>query len=196
MCKIMTKKLTKEDRKLLLNIARSALEEKISGKQSRLPDLEQFPDLLRQPGACFCTLKHSGKLRGCVGSLEAVQPLVLEVRVRALGAAFEDFRFPPLTREELPELVIEISRLTAPQNLEFSSPDSLLEKLRPGKDGVVLSYRERKATFLPQVWEQLSDPEQFLSRLCLKMGLSGSAWQEVPLEVKIYEVEKFSESDN
>ncbi len=195
MCKIMAKKLTKEDRNLLLNVARSALEEKLSGKKSYLPDLEQCPDQLRQPGSCFCTLKHSGKLRGCVGSLEAVQPLVLDGRERALGAAFEDFRFPPLTPDELSDLVIEISRLTAPQKIGYSTPESLLEKLRPGKDGVVLSYRGRKATFLPQVWEQLSEPERFLSRLCQKMGLSGSAWQDVPLRVEIYEVEKFSESD-
>jgi len=191
----MTKKLTKADRKLLLKVARSALDEKLTNSESNFPDLDQFPAQLQEPGASFCTLKQSGKLRGCVGILEAVQPLVLDVRERALGAAFEDFRFPPVTVNELPGLVIELSRLTAPKLLEYTSPNSLLEKLRPGQDGVVLSYRGRKATFLPQVWEQLPEPQQFLTRLCQKMGLSGSAWQELPLQVEIYEVEKFSESE-
>ncbi|RLD10691.1 MAG: hypothetical protein DRI56_02365 [Chloroflexota bacterium] len=189
----MTENLTKQEQKILLKIARLALEKKVRGQKLPLIDLETLPQRLREKGASFVTLTKKGSLRGCVGTLEAFQPLANDVQARAVAAALDDFRFPPVTPDELPEIKIEISRLTPPRPLEYETPEELLEKLRPGIDGVVLRDGMRRATFLPQVWEQLPEPEQFLNRLCYKMGASMNAWREKKLDVSIYRVEKFRE---
>ena len=189
----MTENLTKQEQKILLKIARLALEKKVRGQKLPHIDLETLPQRLREKGASFVTLTKKGSLRGCVGTLEAFQPLANDVQARAVAAALDDFRFPPVTPDELPEIKIEISRLTPPRPLEYETPEELLEKLRPGIDGVVLRDGMRRATFLPQVWEQLPEPEQFLNRLCYKMGASMNAWREKKLDVSIYRVEKFRE---
>ncbi len=116
-----------------------------------------------------------------------------DVRDRALGAAFQDPRFPPVTEVEIPDLRIEISRLTKPRKISYLSAEELLQLLTPGKDGVIIKDDSRRATFLPQVWDQLPDPETFLGRLCLKMGLNESAWMGSNLDVEVYQVEKFGE---
>lgn len=185
--------LTQEEKKLLLQLAREALEYGVSGKPLPLLRLEQLPPALREYGASFVTLTKHGNLRGCIGTLEAYQPLAEDVREHAIAAALEDYRFPPVVPAELPEIRIEVSRLTAPQTLEYSTPDELLTRLRPGIDGVVLRDQYRRATFLPQVWENLPDPEQFLGQLCLKMGAPRGYWQRKPLRVEVYQVEEFHE---
>ena len=185
--------LTQEDKKLLLQLAREALEYGVSGKPLPLLRLEQLPPALREYGASFVTLTKHGNLRGCIGTLEAYQPLAEDVREHAIAAALEDYRFPPVVPAELPEIRIEVSRLTAPQTLEYSTPDELLTRLRPGIDGVVLRDQYRRATFLPQVWENLPDPEQFLDQLCLKMGAPRGYWRRKPLRVEVYQVEEFHE---
>jgi len=114
---------------------------------------------------------------------------------RAVAAAFQDYRFPPLTPPELDEIRIEISRLTPPRKLNYQDPEDLINKLRPRIDGVILRYQTRRGTFLPQVWEQLPSPELFLNRLCLKMGLDQSVWRSAKLQVETYQVEKFQEED-
>lgn len=189
----MTKKLTEQEQNILLEIARQALETKIRGKELPRIDLDALPQSLRENGASFVTLTKAGKLRGCVGILQASQPLALDVQSRAVAAALHDYRFSSLQPEELSEIVIEISRLTPPQILEYETPEDLLQKLRPGVDGVVLEDGMRRATFLPQVWEQIPDPEQFLNHLCHKMGNPMNAWREKKLDVSIYRVEKFRE---
>lgn len=189
----MTKKLTEQEQHILLEIARQALETKIRGQSLPNVDLETLPPSLREPGASFVTLKKKGKLRGCIGTLEASQPLAHDVQARAVAAALHDYRFPNLTPGELSEIKVEVSRLTPPQPLEYETPEELLQKLRPGVDGVVIEDGIRRATFLPQVWEQLPEPEQFLSRLCHKMGASMDAWREKGLSVSVYRVEKFRE---
>lgn len=191
----MTKNLTDKEQKILLQVARQAIEKKVRGQQLPSLDLERLPPLLREIGASFVTLTKKGRLRGCIGTLEASQPLVYDVQSRAVAAALNDFRFPAVTPDELSEICIEISRLTPPQPLEYETPEELLAKLRPGIDGVVLQDGMNRATFLPQVWEKLSAPEQFLSRLCYKMGAPGNAWREKKLQVSIYHVEKFKEEE-
>ena len=113
----------------------------------------------------------------------------------ALGvaAAFHDYRFPPVNADELENISIEISRLTIPVPLDYESPDDLLQKLRPGIDGVVLKHDMHRATFLPQVWEKLPSPVTFLEHLCQKMGGSPDLWRKEILEVLIYQVEEFHE---
>jgi len=186
-------RLTPEDRSMLLKQARLSIEAGVNDKPLEPLDLENFPEKLRKPGVVFVTLTIDGNLRGCVGALEAYQPLVNDVREHALAAAFQDFRFPPVRTDELANIVIEISRLTTPQPLTYLNTDDLLKKLRPGIDGVVLKDGMHRATFLPQVWEKLPSSETFLDHLCQKMGAPANLWRQKKLEVLTYQVEEFHE---
>ena len=186
-------RLTPEERSMLLEQARYAIEAGVRAEPLDPLHLEDFPPRLRHNGVTFVTLTIEGRLRGCVGALEAYQPLIEDVREHALAAAMEDFRFPPVQPGELEKISIEISRLTAPQPLDYESPDDLLKKLRPGIDGVVLRDGLRRATFLPQVWQKLSSPKTFLEHLCQKMGGPTDLWQQRHIEVLIYQVEEFYE---
>ena len=135
---------------------------------------------LDAPGASFVTLTSGrapgGALRGCIGSLEARRPLRADVEANAVAAALHDPRFAPLTARELDDTVVEVSVLSAPAALPVADEAELLARLRPGVDGVVLSACGRRATFLPQVWEQLPDPADFLARLRRKAGLPADYW--------------------
>ncbi|MBN1535109.1 MAG: AmmeMemoRadiSam system protein A [Anaerolineales bacterium] len=186
-------KLSPEEQLLLLKIARRTIEEFfVEGKKPQI-DLSDFSQSLIKEGATFVTLTKRGELRGCVGALEAYQPLIEDVRDHALAAAFDDYRFAPLRQEELPFVEIEISRLTPPKPIEYSDADDLLQKIRPDIDGVILRDRHRKATFLPQVWEKLPQADIFLSHLCQKMGCDPDIWRFRKLEVSTYQVEMFHE---
>jgi AmmeMemoRadiSam system protein A len=185
--------LSVEEQHLLLRIARQALEACVCGLALPPVDWDSLPARFQEPGATFVTLTRQGQLRGCIGTLEAHQPLAEDVREHAQAAALEDYRFMQVAPEELPSLTIEISRLTSPQPLAYQGPEDLISKLRPGVDGVVLRDGFRRATFLPQVWEKIADPELFLSHLCQKMGVSPTGWRQKKLEVFIYQVEEFHE---
>ena len=148
------------------------------------------PRLAEKRGV-FVTLKQDGALRGCIGTLVGEIPLVEGVRVYALKAAFEDYRFSPLTAAEFPRTSVEVSVLSTPRPLDYLDGEDLVAKLSPGKDGVLLEKARQGATFLPQVWEQLPKPEHFLEHLCLKAGLPPTAWQDGELEVKTYRVQVF-----
>jgi AmmeMemoRadiSam system protein A len=156
-------------------------------------DPDTTPENLWRDAACFVTLTKHGQLRGCIGSLEAHQPLVLDVRDNAIGAAFRDPRFPPVSADELDDLHVEISVLSRPEPLSYDSPDDLIAKLRPGVDGLVIERGWNRATFLPQVWEKLSDPHEFLQHLCRKAYLPADAYRHPGLDVYTYQVEKFEE---
>ncbi len=142
----------------------------------------------------FVTLTISGQLRGCIGNIFPERPLAEAVIHNARSAALEDSRFSPVTPSELSSIQIEVSVLSVPEPLEFSSPEDLLNKLHPERDGVVLSVGLRRATFLPQVWEQLPDASDFLSHLATKAGLAADAWRRPSLKIMIYHVEAFKES--
>lgn len=186
-------RLTENERKLLLRAAREAIEDAVNGRPLRPLDWGQIPPRLREEGATFVTLTLNGKLRGCIGTLEAHQPLIEDVREHAVAAALADYRFPPVRPEEVDRLKIEISRLTPPQPLEYDAPLDLIHKLRPRVDGVVLLDEGRRATFLPQVWHSLPDAENFLDQLCLKMGAPRKLWRMKKLSVLTYQVEEFHE---
>jgi AmmeMemoRadiSam system protein A len=134
-------------------------------------------------------------LRGCIGRIFPQESLYQAVIRLAKAAATEDSRFPPVTAKELGELRVEISVLTVPKRLEFSSPQDLLAQLRPGIDGVVLELGANQATYLPQVWEQLPEKQTFLEELCRKAGLSESAWRDPETKVLVYQVEAFHEPE-
>lgn len=186
-------KLTIEEKQTLLKLARQALENGVRGEKLPPLDLKSMPQRLQEPGATFVTLTIAGNLRGCVGALEAYQSLAEDVREHAVAAALQDFRFPNVGPEELSQIEIEVSRLTPPVPLEYTTPEDLLSKLCPEIDGVLLRDGSRRATFLPQVWEKLPDPADFLDTLCYKMGAASDLWRKKYLDVSIYQVEEFHE---
>ena len=191
----MSNPLTAEEKQILLKLAREAMEYGVKGE--RLPSLDQntLTSNLREQGASFVTLTVHAELRGCIGALAAYQALADDVREHAIAAALEDPRFPPVEPAELSRIKLEISRLTDPHPLQYSSAEDLIKKLRPHVDGVILKSGHRRATFLPQVWEKIPDPVQFLQHLCRKMGLIENAWQSMPMEVLVYQVEEFQEEN-
>ncbi len=174
--------------KTLLHLARAAIARELGFFSHDLPRI----DWLEQPGATFVTLSLGGNLRGCIGSLEALRPLIDDVRHNAVAAAFSDPRFMPLTKEEFAEVVIEVSLLSAPETLRFSSEEDALAQLEPGRDGVILEYGRSRATFLPQVWAQLPEPHDFIARLKDKAGLQQDFWSD-KIVISRYTVQKFSE---
>ena len=189
----MSTQLTDGEKQTLLQIARAAIENAVKGKKPIPLSEDALTQTLREDGASFVTLTIDGDLRGCIGAIEAYQPLAEDVCEHAVSAAMEDPRFPPLRETELNRIHIEVSRLTAPQELEYTDADDLLKKLRPHLDGVILKHGFRRATFLPQVWEKIPDPVGFLEQLCYKMGERGNLWRNTKLQVFTYQVEEFHE---
>ena len=149
---------------------------------------------LHQPGATFVTLTQHGELRGCIGTLEAHRPLIRDVKANALAAAFQDPRFLPLTLRELELTRVEISLLSTTEVLTFNDEQDALTQLRPHIDGIVFEYRHYRSTFLPQVWEQLPDPETFMAHLKHKAGLSPDFWDE-HVRLSRYTVSKWKEPE-
>lgn len=147
---------------------------------------------LDQPGASFVTLTQQGDLRGCIGSIEAHRPLGLDVRENALAAAFRDPRFAPLAVEEFEHTRVEVSLLTPAMAISFRDEADFLAQLRPGVDGIVFQYGRHRSTFLPQVWESLPEPQQFMQQLKRKAGLPPNFWHEA-VSIARYEVTKWKE---
>jgi AmmeMemoRadiSam system protein A len=174
---------------VLLQLARAAIAGRFGQAAPATADLPE----LHQPGATFVTLTRHGQLRGCIGSLEAWRPLLTDVQENALAAAFRDPRFEPLTAEEWPLTRVEVSLLTAPEPMNFRDEADALSQLRPLVDGVIFTAGRRRSTFLPQVWEQLPEPREFMAHLKQKAGLPGSYWgSDVRLER--YAVQKWKEA--
>ncbi|MBI5963753.1 MAG: AmmeMemoRadiSam system protein A [Chloroflexi bacterium] len=191
----MTDQLTDEEKQTLLHLAREAMEHAVKGKKLSPLDMSSLTPRLRENGASFVTLTINDELRGCIGALEAYQPLAVDVREHAIAAALEDPRFRPVDESELNRIKLEVSRLTAPRLLEYSSGGELLVKLNPHVDGVILKDGRRRATFLPQVWEKIPDPAEFLNHLCEKMGARSNLWRDTKLQVFVYQVEEFHEKN-
>lgn len=168
-----TSGITEKRGQLLVQIARQAVFEVVAGETFEPLEAEPW---LRRHGATFVTLRRGGELRGCVGSLEARLPLLEDLRENACSAALRDPRFVPLSVAELDDLEVEVSLLSALSPIEGSSEREVLENLRPGVDGVVLQYLDQRGTYLPQVWEALPDPVEFLARLKQKVGLEADFW--------------------
>lgn len=192
----MNNKLSLEEQQTLLRMAREAMECGVRNKKLSPLDERSLSAHLREQGASFVTLTIRGQLRGCIGALEAHQPLATDVREHAIAAALEDPRFPPVREAELSTIQIEVSRLTRPLPLEYQDAADLLSKLRPHVDGVILRDGGRRATFLPQVWEKIPDPAEFMDNLCYKLGVSDNTWRIKHLTVLIYQVEEFHEYPN
>ncbi len=176
----------------LLRIARGSIAHGLQGNPALLPAAETVHAALRADGASFVTLKKQGTLRGCIGSLQAHRPLFVDVAENAWASAFRDPRFPGLAADEYDGLAVELSLLTTPRPLAVQSEADLLEKLRPGQDGLILQDGRLRATFLPSVWESLPDPADFVAHLKRKAGMPADHWS-ASLQVQIYGAEKISE---
>jgi AmmeMemoRadiSam system protein A len=157
---------------VLLVIARSAIAGSLGLRRTADPGHGE----LSRPAATFVTLKMHDELRGCIGTLEPFRPLSQDVRENAIGAAFRDPRFLPLTAAEFEATSVEVSLLSPSQSLDVATEADLLARLRPGCDGLTLEYGRHRATFLPQVWEQLADPQDFVTALKRKAGLPVDFW--------------------
>lgn len=176
------------DKQTLLQLAREAIRSPLAGEKNFNPELKLFPERLKKERATFVTLNMAGKLRGCIGSLQAHRALVLDVAKNAQAAAFQDPRFNPLSHEEYQKIDIHISILTQPRRLTASSLEDLAGKLQPGVDGLIIKEGARQATYLPSVWQHILDPRQFIAELRVKAGLDEQGWQDT--EVFTYTTEE------
>jgi hypothetical protein len=173
----------------LLILARNAIAARLGLPQSPADDCPE----LHKHGATFVTLTQHGDLRGCIGSLEAWRPLAQDIQENAIGAAFRDPRFAPLTADEWPDVRVEVSLLTPAEPIFFTSEADALAQLLPNIDGVIFTAGQHRSTFLPQVWEQLPGPATFMAHLKQKAGLPANYWgSDVHLER--YRVKKWKEA--
>ncbi len=171
-----------------MRLARAAIASRF-GLMLECGESEAF---LSEPGASFVTLKREGRLRGCIGSLQAHRPLREDVTQNAQAAAFRDPRFSPLSASEYNHTAIEVSLLSPLSPVLVQDEADALGQLRPGMDGVVIQHGGNRGTFLPQVWESLPEPEQFLAELKRKAGLAADFWST---EIRLfrYSVYKWTE---
>ncbi len=185
--------MNKQERLQLLRVARESIRMRLLDNRLRLTR-EDFPeDKFWEPRGVFVTLTKDGELRGCIGTILPVSPLVEAVAANAIAAAFEDPRFEPVEESEFAKLRIEISLLTVPAELLSTSLEDLRNQLATTHPGVILRRSGYQATFLPQVWDELPDVDRFLEQLCWKAGLPTTALSEPGLQVFTYTVEAFSE---
>lgn len=175
---------------ILLPIARAAIANALNVSHTA----DESAPWLAEHGACFVTLTQSGELRGCIGTLEAHRPLLADVKSNAVYAALRDPRFAPLRAEELDITTVEISLLSPTQPMDIRNEADALAQLRPGVDGIVFEYRHYRSTFLPQVWEQLPHPAQFMAHLKRKAGLPENFWAS-EVELSRYSVTKWREEN-
>jgi AmmeMemoRadiSam system protein B/AmmeMemoRadiSam system protein A len=185
--------LNEEQGQILVKLARQTIEERL-GKRSIKVDPDSMRDpVFKEKRGTFVTLTINKQLRGCIGNLDSTNSIVDGIERNAINAAFRDPRFPALEADELDRVDIEVSILTEPQPLEYRDSKDLLSKLRVNVDGVILRKGSASATFLPQVWEQLPQPEKFLSHLCTKAGLRADTWKKGNLDILTYQVQYFEE---
>lgn len=180
--------LTEEEQRTCLQVARQSILHGLEKDCALQIITADYSAALQQNAACFVTLYKKGELRGCIGALQAYQPLINDIAEHAYAAAFQDPRFPALRQDEYELLEIEISVLGKPKAMTFKSEEDLLQQIRPDIDGLILEYGYNRGTFLPSVWEQLPDKKDFLSHLKMKAGLPAQWWDN---EAKISRYETF-----
>jgi len=176
--------------RVLLPLARSAIAAQLGLGQAAQDDRPW----LKQQGACFITVMRDDKLRGCIGTLRAHRALAEDVKANAVAAAFRDPRFAPVDAGELAAIALEISVLSALESIRFADEPDALRQLRAGVDGVVFDYGHHTGTFLPQVWEDIKEPVDFLAHLKYKAGLPPDFWDPT-VRLSRYTVSKWRESD-
>ncbi len=177
---------------ILVKLVRGAIAGRLGLPAPPLSPAERARPELAETGASFVTLTIGGELRGCIGTLKAFRPLGEDVAAHGRDAAFEDPRFDPLTAAEYPRIHVEVSVLGEPRDLPVADEADACRKLRPGIDGVILGRGAKQATFLPQVWDELPEPREFLRHLKRKAGLPGELWDD-KVTLRVYPVEKYAE---
>ena len=182
-------KLSTEDQKNCLQVAHESIKHGLQKGSALHVVTSDYSSDLQQNLTSFVTLHKNGALRGCIGALEAYQPLINDVAEHAYSAAFQDPRFPALEDHEFEHLDVEISILGKPELMRFESEENLLQQIRPNIDGLIIEHGYNRGTFLPSVWEQLPDKKEFLNHLKMKAGLSSQWWDSA---VKISRYETFS----
>lgn len=191
-----------KNKEYLLKLARRTIEKFLTDKEIIVLNEDDLDSELKEHKGVFVTLKKNDELRGCIGEMTSQKPIYQSVIDNSLASAFLDPRFPPLEKEELDEITIEISVLSPLKIMKkFEIQEEFLSYLEKFKPGILLIYRQHQATFLPDVWEELKKPEDFLSHLCLKAGLEPDFWEKNEIykqnssEIKIleYQTESFSE---
>jgi hypothetical protein len=190
----LSDRLNEKQGQILLKLARRTIAEQLGIKPKEglaLTPADLNDKGLQRNSGTFVTLKIHNQLRGCIGNLDASEPIIEGVKRNAVNAAFNDYRFSPLTAKEFDRIDIEVSILSKPMLLDYKDSKDLISKLRPDIDGVIIRKGGASATFLPQVWEQLKKPEDFLSHLCAKAGLPSDSWKNTRLEVLTYYVQYF-----
>ena len=186
-----------ESREQLLKIGRQAIRDHLDGKTNSDPEpdlLASYP-LMQIPRGVFVTLKKNGQLRGCIGNLFSSAPLYKGVQDNAISAAVRDRRFRPVSKQELTGLDLSISVLEYPSQVLVESPSEYVQRLKPHVDGVILVHKGRQSTYLPEVWDQIPDPVDFLSKLCLKQGSKAACWLDDETTIYSYRATVFSEED-
>jgi len=191
----MADQVSKKEGALLLKLARESILNGFRQEADTFKSLKTrlSPLVLEENRGTFVSLHKKGDLRGCIGNIDPVKTVFKGVRDNARHAAFNDSRFSPLSYEELMDTTIEVSILTRPGIVDYADAGDLITKLRPDIDGVIIKKHSHSATFLPQVWKQLKDPETFLTHLCMKAGLSSEEWKSGNLDVLTYQVQLFEE---
>jgi len=183
--------MDKDHQKELLSLARKILENELLGSTH---DIERHnKEAFQRVQGVFVTLKIKNNLRGCIGRIEAQQPVFDNIIELSKASAFEDHRFSPLTQKELKKTTIEISILSEPVEIEGQDSYEKIRKIKPKTDGVIISAEGKRATFLPQVWEALPIREEFVSDLCRKAGLPKNYWENNLIDISTYQVEHFEE---
>ena len=169
-------RLTDDQRQSLLELAKTSIRYQAARGKTPKIDINEFSRQLQARRATFVTVKLDGKLRGCIGTTVPHQALITDVISSACKAAAADPRFPPVTEEEAPRLEVGVSILSTPRPIAFASEDELVARLRPESDGLILLEGKKRGLFLPQVWESLPDPRQFVRNLKIKAGLKPDTW--------------------
>lgn len=187
--------LNEQDRQVLLALAHRAIASSVHGFGEPEVDAAQMPPFAALPWGCFVTVRVEGELRGCIGSVLPRLPLYRAVSRHAIQAACEDRRFAPIRCDELEVLHVEISVLSVPGKLPASTPKEVLLHLRPGLDGVLLVHGQRSATYLPQVWKNITEPREFMESLSRKAGLGPDAWRDPEATISLYEVLAFGDAE-
>ncbi len=185
--------LTKNEYTYLLQLARKTIEKYCATQELLHVDESEVPETLNVSAATFITLTKAGSLRGCIGHISAIQSLYEDVIGNACSAAFQDTRFRPVEESELDEIRIELSIMAPFVPLQYRSTEELITLLAEKKPGVIIRHAGHQSLFLPQVWEQLPDPIQFLGHLCEKAGLNRDFWEKGTLEIELNTVTKYKE---
>lgn len=182
-------KLTESDKEQLRGLALQTIYSCVNGERLTV-SIDSHPLSLQRFGASFVSVYKQGALRGCIGSLRAHQPLSLDVVANAVKSVSQDPRFPKVTSDELPDISIEISVLSRPKLMACRDEQDLIRQLRPGIDGVILQAGSRRSTFLPLVWDSISDAKEFVMRLKQKGGFAANEWPD-DMTVFRYQADKF-----